>query len=206
VPVQIKLLRVLEDRHFSPVGSHERRRFQGRVIAATNRPLDVLRAEGAFREDFYYRLCSDVLRVPSLRERLAERPAELDELLPHVLVRMAGTDALSLVDFVRATIVSDVGKNYDWPGNVRELEQCVRRALMTRHYTPAPRVVPDDPVARLAASIASGSLDARELVETYCALLYRRHGTYEKVASIAKLDRRTVKRAVVEATRKHLLD
>jgi hypothetical protein len=57
-------------------------------------------------------------------------------------------------------------------------------------------------VARLATSIASGSLDARELVDLYCALLYKRHGTYEKVASIAKLDRRTVKRAIVEADRR----
>jgi DNA-binding NtrC family response regulator len=206
VPVQIKLLRVLEDRHFSPVGGHERKRFQGRVIAATNRPLDALRREGAFREDFYYRLCSDVLRVPSLRERLAERPDELDDLLPHVLKRMAGEGALALADVVRATILADVGPDYDWPGNVRELEQCVRRALMTRHYVPAPRAAPADPTERFAAAIAGGSLDARELVETYCALLYERHGTYEKVAGIAKLDRRTVKRAVVEAKRKHLVD
>jgi DNA-binding NtrC family response regulator len=204
IPVQIKLLRVLEDRHFSPVGSHERKRFEGRVIAATNRPLAELRAEGAFRDDFYFRLCSDVLVMPPLRERLAERPEELAELLAHVLVRMAGEDALSLLDGVRAAIVADVGPGYGWPGNVRELEQGVRRTLMTRRYVPDEAVQAKDPAAQLGEAISRERLDARQVVESYCAVLYARHGTYESVARITKLDRRTVKRAILEAGRKRL--
>ena len=74
-PVQIKLLRVLQDRVFSPVGSHEQVRFRGRVIAATNKPLDALRGPGGFRDDFYYRLCSDTITVPPLRQRLREDAA-----------------------------------------------------------------------------------------------------------------------------------
>src|SRR6185295_2591919 len=96
VPVQIKLLRVLQERTFSGVGGHESRRFEGRVIAATNRSLDALRAEGKFRDDFYYRLCSDVIEVPSLQQRLDEDPSELDVLLAFILRRIVGDDSAEL--------------------------------------------------------------------------------------------------------------
>jgi transcriptional regulator with PAS, ATPase and Fis domain len=62
-PVQIKLLQVLQERTFSPVGSREKLRFRGRVIAATHQPLDDLRDRKIFRDDFFYRLCSDVIVV-----------------------------------------------------------------------------------------------------------------------------------------------
>ena len=80
VPVQIKLLQVLQERHFVPLGSHEAKRFKGRVIAATNRPLAELR-DGRMRDDFYYRLCSDVIEVPALRQRIAESAGELEQLV-----------------------------------------------------------------------------------------------------------------------------
>src|SRR5678815_4546992 len=70
VPIQIKLLQVLQERTFCPVGSHEPLRFRGRVIAATNRSLDSLRKRDLFRQDFFYRLCSDMIEVPPLRLRL----------------------------------------------------------------------------------------------------------------------------------------
>ena len=72
IPVQIKLLQVLQERTFSPLGQRTKIRFNGRVIAATNKPLDALLERGSFREDFYYRLCSDVIVVPPLRQRLDE--------------------------------------------------------------------------------------------------------------------------------------
>src|SRR5512133_1671932 len=81
IPVQTKLLQVLQERTFSPVGGHEKQRFRGRVIAATNKPLDVLRRGGQFRDDFFYRLCSDVVVVPTLRQRIEEEPGELDDLI-----------------------------------------------------------------------------------------------------------------------------
>jgi len=64
VPVQIKLLQVVQERVFTPVGSHEEKRFRGRVISATNKTLTKLRGEGLFRDDFFYRLCSDQITVP----------------------------------------------------------------------------------------------------------------------------------------------
>jgi len=200
VPIQIKLLNVLQERRYTPVGSHESKRFEGRVIAATNRSLADQREAGTFRQDFYYRLCSDVIEVPPLRVRLAERPQEMDELLEYLVERIVGEKSDELVASARNAIVAGVGKDYTWPGNVRELEQAVRRILMTAVYDPGPRAAAYDLSDRLLASIEEGTLDAHEILSMYCALLYRRHGTYEEVARRTKLDRRTVKKYVVEMT------
>ena len=94
IPVQIKLLQVLQERTFTPLGGREKKRFSGRVIAATNQPLDRLRSEGRFREDFFYRLCSDVIRMPTLRERIAESSAELPELVRLLVERITGSSEL----------------------------------------------------------------------------------------------------------------
>lgn len=198
IPVQIKLLKVLQDREFSPVGSHERRRFSGRVIAASNRSIDELRERKLFRDDFYYRLCSDIIEVPPLRQRLSEDPGELDDLLAVTLRRILGCDddMGDLTTFVKSTIKQAPGLDYSWPGNVRELEQCVRRILLTHSYSGDSRI-------RRAASdvlqdgIESSTLSAEELLHQYCSLLYDRHGTYEEVARITKLDRRTARKYVL---------
>jgi DNA-binding NtrC family response regulator len=201
VPVQIKLLNVLQERRYAPVGSHATKRFEGRVIAATNRSLADRRETGAFRHDFYYRLCSDVIEVPPLRVRLAERPEEMGELLAHLVERIVGERSLAIVERVAGAIAAGVGAQYAWPGNVREVEQAVRRILMTAAYEPLSAEAPRDLDDRLLASLGEGSLDAEELLSHYCALLYRRHGTYEEVAKRTKLDRRTVKKYVLRHLR-----
>ena len=193
IPVQIKLLQVLQERTFSPVGSHEKLRFRGRVIAATNKPLDQLRCSGQFRDDFYYRLCSDVITVPPLRQRIAEEPRELDDLVAHLVQRLAGEPTPEAVTMVRGVIDTSLGKSYPWPGNVRELEQAVRRILLTKHYEGDHKSVAPDLRSQLAAGMDRGALDADTLLSGYCRLLYDRHGTYEEVARRTKLDRRTVK-------------
>jgi DNA-binding NtrC family response regulator len=196
IPVQIKLLQVIQERTFSPVGSHERLRFNGRVIAATNRPLDELRHKGQFRDDFYYRLCSDIIVAPSLRQRLQEEPHELEELIGSILRRMIGEAATGYARLVRDALVRDLGSAYPWPGNVRELEQAVRRIIITRHYRGDTAQAPSGQLEQLMADIESGSMDAQALLADYCTLLYRRHGTYEEVARRTKLDRRTVKKYI----------
>jgi len=193
-PVQIKLLQVLQERTFSPVGSHEKVRFRGRVIGATNKPLDRLREKDLFRDDFFYRLCSDVITVPPLRRRIQECPDELDLLLEHLLLRMTGQAASELLAMVRRVLRSDLGPDYGWPGNVRELEQAVRRVLLTCSYQGHAKPAETDLHRQLAAGIENGSLDADALLSGYCALLYQKHGTFEAVSRRAKLDRRTVKK------------
>ncbi len=197
VPVQIKLLQVLQERTFSPVGGHDKLRFRGRVIAATNRSLETLRAEKLFRDDFFYRLCSDVITLPTLRQRLRESPGELDALLQSMIARMTGGAALELVEFVRERLARSVGENYDWPGNVRELEQAVRRVLLTGRYEPQ-RIQSHDALSALPQRIRDGSIDADELLATFCASLHERFGTFEEVARRANLDARTVKRYLAQ--------
>jgi len=196
--IQIKLLQILQERIFSPVGSHDKLRFRGRVIAATNKPLDELRQQGRFRDDFFYRLCSDIITVPALRQRLEEEPGELNALLDHVIQRMIGRESQSLVAEIREVFGKSLGEHYPWPGNVRELEQAVRRILLTRQYAgDAVSVSKPDARARLVARIEAGALDAEELLSAYCSLLYQQHGTYEEVARRTRLDRRTVKKHIL---------
>jgi transcriptional regulator with AAA-type ATPase domain len=200
LPVQVKLLRVLQDRVYMPVGGREARRFSGRILAATHRSIADLRERGALRDDFFYRLCSNVIHVPSLAERLSERPAELSELVAHLCVRIAGDAGRDLSSEVTSTIARDLGHGYPFPGNVRELEQCVRRVLLTGSCAP------DSLLFRsrgqeLARDLLSGALSADAVIERYLGLLYQRDKSYVRVAERSGLDRRTVKKYVTRAER-----
>lgn len=202
--VQVKLLHVLQERTFRPVGSQAVRRFEGRVIAATNRSIHALRQEGMFRDDLWYRLSADVIEMPTLRRRLDEDPGELDVLLAAILGHMLGERSRELVPMVRQTITRDVGESYRWPGNVRELAQCVRRVLLTRRYVPelaASASSASDIDEALLRATSDGTWTVDDLVARYCALLHRRLGTYEAVAERVGLDRRTVKRHVLAKRR-----
>ena len=122
--VQMKLLRVLQEREVEPIGSNEIRKVDVRVVAATNRRLDLAIREGSFREDLFYRLNVVPIFLPPLRERKEDIP--------------------DLVDFFVSRFAQDYGQPkgtispeafkllmaYDWPGNVRELENSLKRALV----------------------------------------------------------------------------
>lgn len=188
VPIQIKLLQVLQERTFSPVGSHEKLRFEGRVIAATNKSIDALRREGKFRDDFYYRLCSDLITVPPLRQRTRETPRELEMLTNYLMQRICGSEwNFPMVGKLKES----VGRNYAWPGNVRELEQAIRRIMLTGTYEIAQPEAPAD--------LSKTALTAKELVAKYCCDLYEACGNYGEVARRTGLDWRTVKKHVDRA-------
>lgn len=195
-PVQIKLLQVLQQRTFSPVGSHEICRFKGRVIAATNRDLTALRREGTFRDDFFYRLCSDQIELPTLRLRLQESPQELEMLVRHMLVRLGGEADAGTLSAVLDALEKGVGHSYAWPGNVRELEQAVRCILLTGAYRGDNNTSSAED-AWLAA-LERGDLSANEVTSGYCQRLFRRYGSYGEVARRTGLDWRTVKKYVTE--------
>jgi len=199
VPTQIKLLQVLQERTFTPVGGREKKRFAGRVIAATNQPLGALRREGRFRNDFFYRLCSDVIEAPTLRQRIAESGAELEQLVRLLVARIAGEDAAGLAGTVLRAIEDGLPKGYPWPGNVRELEQAVRRILLTGRYAGEPAQAAPGEEEALVAKLRAGELTADELLSGYSALLYRRLGTYAEVAKRTALDPRTSRKYVRSA-------
>jgi two-component system response regulator HydG len=122
--VQAKLLRVLQEQEYYPVGAERSERTDARVIAATHRNLEHMLAAGQFRDDLYYRLRVVELAVPPLRERLSDLPA----LVEH-LIRVAAANSAERVPIVSEEALDALSK-YSWPGNVRELENCLRRALV----------------------------------------------------------------------------
>jgi DNA-binding NtrC family response regulator len=200
VAMQIKLLQVLQERTFTPVGGHEKKRFSGRVIAATNRSLTELRQGGRFRDDFYYRLCSDVIHVPTLRERIQESPAELAQLVSLLVEDTVGAASGQMSAYVLEALERDVPRGYSWPGNVRELEQAVRRVLLAGAYKPDVEPLGNlDAEDRLVARLREGNLSAEELLASYSALLYRRFGSYAAVAERTGLDPRTSRKYVLSA-------
>jgi hypothetical protein len=199
--VQVKLLRVLQERTFTPVGGRKVLRFEGRVIAATHRPIDELRRDGRFRDDFFYRLSTEAIVVPPLRARLAEDPNELSALVSHVVARTLGASSAEVAAEVEAAIRRDLGPAYAWPGNVRELEQCVRAVLLSGRCAPDRREAASalDGHAAVLDAMKRGAVTADGLLDRYCALLYAASPSYEAVARITGLDRRTVKRRVLAA-------
>ncbi len=198
--LQVKLLRVLSERTYSEVGGHAIRRFEGRVLAATHRSIDELRAEGHMREDFFYRLCACTVTLPPLRVRIAEDPRELDALVSHITARVLGEPSTEMAEQTVDAIRNDLGDTHSFDGNVRELEQCVRRVLLTGHCGPDARRARTGQAGWLS-QVERGSLSAEQLLAHYCGMLYGRTGSYVEVAQITGLDRRTVKKHV-EASRK----
>jgi DNA-binding NtrC family response regulator len=196
IPVQIKLLQVLQERTFTPLGGHEKKRFSGRVIAATNRPLAALRREGRFRDDFFYRLCSDVIEVPTLRQRIAESSEELPQLVRLLVARVTGAQTAELGAEVLDALERDLPRGYGWPGNVRELEQSVRRVLLTGRYAAELPPTTQSEDEALIDKVRAGELTAEEVLTRYCGLLYRRLGTYAEVARRTGLDPRTSRKYV----------
>ena len=164
------------------------------MISATNRSIIELRRQKKFRDDFYYRLCSDVIPVPTLRQRIEETPTELNQMVNLLIHRMTGQENPNMTDEILETLKQDLPKGYSWPGNVRELEQAVRSIILKRHYYGDAMVTDVNLKDTFVQKIYAGTLEARELLNQYCRLLYKSYGTYEEVARRAKLDPRTVKK------------
>lgn len=121
---QTKLLRVIEERQFFPVGGEQARRTEARVIAATHQPMEELIAEGGFREDLYFRLRVVEIVVPALREREGDIPLLANHLLARVREE-TGQDVRRISDDAMAILEA-----YAWPGNVRELANALTRAAI----------------------------------------------------------------------------
>jgi DNA-binding NtrC family response regulator len=121
---QTKLLRVLQDREYQPVGSEKTEQTDARVIAATHRGLETMVAEGKFREDLYYRLRVVEIELPPLRDRAGDIPLLAQQLVARACRAMECEAVALSEEAVRALAA------HTWPGNVRELENCLVRAVV----------------------------------------------------------------------------
>jgi transcriptional regulator with PAS, ATPase and Fis domain len=124
LPIQVKLLRVLQDRTFERLGGNELIRVDVRIVAATNRDLRRLMGEGRFREDLYYRINVISIQVPALRDRKEEIPL-LVELFMKEFNQKHGRHVLRVTP-----AAMDLLFNHSWPGNVRELRNCLERSML----------------------------------------------------------------------------
>jgi len=184
--VQVKLLRVLQEREFERVGGTDTIKVDVRVISATHRDLEKQIADGAFREDLYYRLNVFPIVLPPLRERVGDIPL-LAEHFVQKYARSAGKNVRGL----DAGAVSALAA-YPWPGNVRELENVIERALILARgleitgsdleFTRRPAPVPAAPSGPIAAGGSPRAADsARSLQE--------RLQEQERAAIISAIDR-----------------
>jgi transcriptional regulator of aromatic amino acid metabolism len=196
--VQVKLLRVIQERTFQPLGDTKAFAFKGKIVAATHRDIHNAMENGAFREDFYYRLCSDIITTPSLFRQISESPDVLWDLVKYISFQVAGEEAGSLAVEVGDVIRNRLGTSYHWPGNIRELEQCVRNVMIHREYTPTPGpgTLSNN---TLASEFSKGAMSMVDLCRRYATHVYSLTGSYAKTASRLKVDRRTVKKYVDEA-------
>ncbi len=124
LPVQVKLLRILQDRELERLGSNKTRQVDVRVIAATNADLRIALEQGAFREDLFYRLNVMPIVIPPLRERREDIPA-----LAGRFVRKFSQDLGSAVDSISPEAI-EVLRNHHWPGNIRQLENVIERSIL----------------------------------------------------------------------------
>ena len=192
--IQVKLLRVLQTRTFQRLGDTADRAFSGKLIAATNRDLRQALAAGRFREDFYYRLCADLLVTPSLAERLRDTPGELRTLLRAIARRVAGDEE---ADDVAAEAEAWIA------AAPRAGLRLARQRAGARAVRPEPRDPRDvrAPGARVPrargrrswTAVEAGALSADALLRHYCTWVYAQTGSYSETARRLGLDPRTAR-------------
>jgi len=151
VGLQIKLLRVLQDRQFEPVGSNKTRTVDVRVVLATNVNLEQAVREGRFREDLFYRVNVVTVDMPPLAERIGDVPL----LAQHFLDKYAAENKRTMDGFSDDAIRTLM--RYDWPGNVRELENAVERAVVLCR---GQRIETDDLPPRVVQAAVQGATAA----------------------------------------------
>src|SRR5919199_3710853 len=200
--MQVKLLRVLQEKRVRPVGGHEEVAVDARVIAATNRELSAMTKAGTFREDLYYRIAVIPLELPPLREKREDIP----ELVAHFVEKFCAQAGRTLTVSPKAL---ELLERYSWPGNVRELEHTIERAVaLERTSEIQPERLPEQITEYNPAQIAAaGALPAEglnltahldQLEKTYLLeALQRTGGNQTRAAELLQLSVRSLR---------HLLD
>jgi len=141
--MQAKLLRVLQEKEVRPVGSNQKTKVDVRVVAATNRDLEMEYRNGTFRKDLFFRLNVVTVHLPCLRERRSDIPM----LIHWFLDRYAPGESIQVTNSAMKCMLQ-----YEWPGNVRELENCIERAVALGDH----RVIDLNDLAPNVVAIATG--------------------------------------------------
>jgi two-component system nitrogen regulation response regulator GlnG len=195
VELQSKLLRALQERTIERVGGQESIRIDVRILAATNRDLEILMREGKFREDLFYRLNVVSFNLPPLRERRRDIPLLVD----HFLAKYA--EQLGERGVAPGALDRLVG--HDWPGNVRELENVIQRAIvMATTGVILPEHLPIGPVSAAASVAIDATLEEvieRRLIE--CVRGLREHASANLYDLMIGLVEKPLLRAVLRETR-----
>jgi transcriptional regulator with PAS, ATPase and Fis domain len=196
--LQVKLLRVLQAREYSPVGDNRTLKADVRIVAATNVNLENAVQAGTFREDLYYRLNVIHLNVPALRERPEDVPLLVQHFLKKAKERVGRTN-IEGISRAAAQILAD----YQWPGNVRELENTVERAvLLCQTSQVEPKDLPQRLCGlgvekRMSPRLPDSGLDLRNAVESFENQLIRQalertKWNKKQAASLLGLNRTTL--------------
>jgi len=187
---QAKLLRVIQEREFIPVGGEQNLKVDVRIIAATNADLPTMVAEGTFREDLYYRLNVITIELPPLRDRQDDIPA----LAVHFLRRFGEENEKQ--DLTLTPKAMDVLSSFNWPGNVRQLENVIERAVvLSTGDVIDVDLLPQEvlsPHATPGAPLPEDGLDLKEAVNQYTralieASLARCGGVQRRAAQMLKV-------------------
>ncbi|MBL8482632.1 MAG: sigma 54-interacting transcriptional regulator, partial [Rhodocyclaceae bacterium] len=184
LPLQVKLLRVLQEREVRPLGSTEARSFDVRILSATHRDLEARMAEGLFREDLYYRLKVVTLELPELAQRREDVPL----LARHFLAKVAAQYGKDVRGFAPEAL--ELLAQAAWPGNVRQLYNVVEQAVALSTAQIVPPALVEQAIRKAESAITSFE-DARNSFEReYLAqLLKLTGGNVSQAARLAKRNR-----------------
>lgn len=190
--VQIKLLRMLQERTIQPIGSNKLIKVDVRLITATNEDLNDSMAKGNFREDIYHRINEFKIRVPALRER----GSDLELFVDH-FIRLSNAELGKNVEQVSSETM-EIFYQYDWPGNLRELKNVIKRmVLLTTGKVARPDVLPEEMVHALLYAPQKRSSDlkvAQENSEKELITQALEQSKYNKTkaARLLNIDRKTL--------------
>jgi Nif-specific regulatory protein len=204
MPVQVQLLRVLQEREFERPGSGESVRVDVRIISATSRKLEELVQKSQFRSDLFYRMNVFPIFVPPLRERKTDIP-----LLLHFLLERAGRKHGKTIRRLSPPAL-DLLMNYQWPGNVRELEDCIERAVLLStdgvirgcHLPPALQIADaNDPLRRERLKTALAELEKEMIVDALMSVRGDAAQAARFLGVSGRLMRRRVKKFGIDSKR-----
>lgn len=205
--MQVKLLRVLQERRFTPVGSSREVKTDARIIAATNRNLEKMIEDGTFREDLFYRLNVMPIFLPPLRER----SDDIGDLVSYFIKRFSKSHARVLREITPEAL--QILKAYRWPGNIRELENVIERAFIVENsdrITPASlpdnvlkkaREIAQPPVANTTLNVSGSALDYEAFKEKaerefIVSALRANNGRINKTVAEANIPKNTLLRKI----------